>query len=61
MIPCRKEVNVEQDILIGGLLALASVAALLALMLKVARAVREEPRNVKAPQTAPALRPTSGW
>ena len=59
--PVQKGGHVEQDILIGGLLALASVAVLLALMLKIARAVREEPRKVKAPRTAPALRPTSGW
>ncbi len=51
----------ENDILIAGLMVLASVATLLAIILKVARAVREEPRKVKTPETAPVLRPASGW
>jgi hypothetical protein len=51
----------EQDILIAGLMVLASVAALLAIILKVARAVREEPRKVETPEQAPALRPAPGW
>ena len=51
----------EADILIAGSLLLLSIAALLAIILKVARAVREEPRKVKAPETVPVLRPASGW
>jgi hypothetical protein len=51
----------EQDILIAGLMVLGSVASLLAIIVAVARAVREEPRKVKTPETAPALRPASGW
>ncbi len=51
----------ETDLLIAGSLILLSIAALLAIILKVARAVREEPRQVKSPETAPALRPASGW
>jgi len=53
----------ETDILIAGLMVLASVAAALALIIKVARAIREEPRQqkVKASETAPVLRPASGW
>jgi hypothetical protein len=51
----------ETDILIAGLMVLASIGALLAIILKVGRAVREEPRQVKAPETAPVLRPASGW
>jgi hypothetical protein len=53
----------ETDILIAGLMALASVAALLGLIVKVARATREEPRaqTVKTPETGPVLRPASGW
>jgi hypothetical protein len=51
----------ETDILIAGLMAALSVAALLGIILKVARAVREEPRKIKAPETRPALRPVSGW
>jgi hypothetical protein len=50
----------ETDILIAGLMAALSVAALLGIILKVARAVREEPR-IKTPETAPVLRPVSGW
>ena len=51
----------ETDILIAGLMVLASVAALLALILKVAHAVREDSAKVKSPETAPVLRPASGW
>jgi hypothetical protein len=53
----------EQDILIAGLMVLASVAAALGVIVKVARSIREEPRQqkVKAPETAPVLRPASGW
>ena len=52
----------ETDILIAGLMVLASIGALLAIILKVGRAVREVPRQkVKAPETAPVLRPASGW
>jgi hypothetical protein len=51
----------EIDILIAGLMMALSVAALLGIILKVARGVREEPRKVKTPETAPALRPVSGW
>ena len=51
----------ETDLLIAGLMVALSVAALLGIILKVARAVREEPRQVKAPETAPVLRPASGW
>jgi hypothetical protein len=51
----------ETDILIAGLMVALSVATLLAIMLKVGRAVREEPRKVKTPETARVLRPASGW
>ena len=51
----------ETDILIAGSLILLSIAALLAIIIKVADAVREEPRQVKLAETAPALRPASGW
>jgi hypothetical protein len=51
----------ETEILIAGLLLALSVAALLAVILTVARAIREEPRKVKTPETAPVLRPASGW
>jgi hypothetical protein len=51
----------ETEILIAGLMAAFSVAALLAIILTVARAIREEPRKVKSPETAPVLRPVSGW
>jgi hypothetical protein len=52
----------ETDILIAGLMVLASIAALLGIIVKVGRAVREEPRRkVKRPETVPALRPASGW
>jgi hypothetical protein len=52
----------ETDILIAGLMVAFSVAAALGILLKVAHAAREEPRTkVKAPETAPALRPASGW
>ena len=52
----------ETDILIAGLMVLASMAALLGIIVKVGRATREDPRpQVKAPETAPVLRPASGW
>ena len=51
----------ETDILIAVSLVLLSVAALLAIILKVAHAAREEPRQVKPPETVPALPPASGW
>jgi hypothetical protein len=53
----------ETDILIAGLMVLASIGALLGIIVKVGRAVREEPRQKvkRAPETAPALRPASGW
>jgi hypothetical protein len=52
----------ETDIIIAGLMVLASIGALLGIIVKVGRATREEPREqVKAPETAPVLRPASGW
>ena len=53
----------ETDILIAGLMVLASIGALLGIIVKVGRAVREEPRQKvkRAPEKAPALRPASGW
>ena len=51
----------ENDILIASLMALGSIASLVALIVVIARAVREEPRKVKAPETARVLRPASGW
>ncbi len=53
----------ETDILIAGLMVLASIGVLLGIIVKIGRAVREEPRQpkVKAPETAPVLRPASGW
>ena len=49
------------DILIAGLMALGSIAWLVAIVVVIARAVREEPRKVKTRETAPVLRPASGW
>ena len=51
----------ESELLIGGLMVALSVAGLLAVILTVARAIREEPRKVKTRETAPVLRPASGW
>ena len=56
----------EHDILVAGLMALASVVAALALIWRIARAVREhQPEPVLAVATpsgtASALRPTQGW
>jgi hypothetical protein len=53
----------ETDILIAGLMVLASIGALLGIIVKVGQAVREEPRQKvkRAPETAPVLRPASGW
>jgi hypothetical protein len=51
----------ENDILIAGLMMLGSIAWLAAVLTVVARAVREEPRKVRMPETAPVLRPVSGW
>jgi hypothetical protein len=51
----------ENDILIAGLMVLGSIAWLAAIITVIARAVREEPRKVKTPETAPVLRPVSGW
>ena len=53
----------EHDILIGGSMALASVIASLAIVFRIARAVREAPELEPATASgrAPALRPTQGW
>lgn len=54
----------QTDILIAGLMTLASVVAALVILFKVARATREEPRpKVKAPtpQPAAALPSAAGW
>jgi hypothetical protein len=54
----------ETDILIAGLMALATVAVALGLVLRVALRLGEGPTQkskVKTPRTAPVLRPTSGW
>ena len=52
----------KTEILIAGLMVAFSVTALFAIMLSVARAIRDEPRSkVKSPETAPVLRPVSGW
>jgi len=50
------------DILIGGLMALASVAVLFAIVLRIAGGVSEtrRSRSVRR-ETARALRPASGW
>jgi hypothetical protein len=58
----RDDAPMETDILIAALMVLASVAAALGIIIKVARATREEPRRkVKRAETAPVLRPASGW
>ena len=50
------------DILIAGLMALSSVVCLAGIILVIARATSERPRQkVKRPGTVPALRPASGW
>jgi flagellar basal body-associated protein FliL len=52
----------KTDILIASLMVTFSVTALVAIIWTVARAIREEPRSkVKSPETAPVLRPASGW
>jgi hypothetical protein len=53
----------ETDILIAALMALGSVVGLAGTILLIARATREEPRRKvrRAPETAPVLRPASGW
>ena len=52
----------KTDILIAGLMVTFSITALVAIIWTVARAIREEPRSkVKQPETAPVLRPASGW
>ena len=56
----------EHDIIIGGSMALGSVIASLAIVFRIARAVREAPEIAPAPpvnrsETAPALRPAQGW
>ena len=51
----------KNDILIAALMALGSIAWLVTIVVVIARAVREEPRTVKAPETARVLRPVSGW
>jgi hypothetical protein len=51
----------KQDILIAGLMVLGSIVWLAAIIVVIARAVREEPRKVKTAETAPVLRPASGW
>jgi hypothetical protein len=51
----------KQDILIASLMVLGSIVWLAAIIVVIARAVREEPRKVKTPETAPVLRPASGW
>jgi hypothetical protein len=51
----------EQDILIGGLMALTSLVALLTIVVAIARRVRELPRVVTVSDAATVLRPTSGW
>jgi hypothetical protein len=51
------------DILIGGLMALASIVVLFAIVLRIAHGVSETPRRARRVrrETAPALRPASGW
>ena len=55
----------ETDILIAGLMVLASIVALLAIIVKVGRAIHAEPRQkAKAPASEPSrvLRTASaGW
>ena len=54
----------EHDIMIGGSMALASVLASLAVVFRIARAVREAPHVVATATpdgTAPVLRPVQGW
>jgi hypothetical protein len=51
------------DILIGGLMALASIVVLFAIVLRIAHGVSETPRRPRRVrrETAPVLRPASGW
>ena len=53
----------KTDILIAGLMVTFSITTLLGIIMIVARAVREEPRTKvkQSPETAPVLRPASGW
>jgi hypothetical protein len=57
----QKGDHMEQDILIGGLMALTSLVALLTIVVAIARRVRELPRVVTVSDAATVLRPTSGW
>jgi hypothetical protein len=60
----RKEItDMDHDLIIGGAMALASVIASLAIVLRIARVVREAPEiePVTPAGTVPALRPTQGW
>jgi hypothetical protein len=50
----------ETDFLIAGLMALASVAVVLVLLVQVARATREAPRQ-KAEGPGPQAQPAAGW
>jgi hypothetical protein len=51
------------DILIGGLMALASIVVLAAIVLRIASSVSETPRRPKRVrrETVPASLPASGW
>ena len=55
----------DNDILIALLMILGSIVALAAIIATVGLAFREQnapkQKKVKAPRTAPVLRPTSGW
>lgn len=52
----------KTEILIAGLMVTFSITALVAIIWTVARAIREEPRSqARSPETAPVLRPVSGW
>jgi hypothetical protein len=53
----------EHDIITGGAMALGSVTASLAIVFRIARAVREAPQVEPATPsgTAPVLRPVQGW
>jgi hypothetical protein len=56
--------GMENDILIAGSMALGSVLWLVAIIVVIARATREQPaprRQPEAHEPTPALRPAPGW
>jgi hypothetical protein len=51
----------QTDILIAGLMTLASVVTALVILLEVGRAIREEPRLKATPPPASGVPAGAGW